>query len=147
MRSWRKLRSPTDHPEMREQRTERALVRPLLRSIPCVTGKYQPVGLIACKVDVKARSSCNLLVIRETRRAISRSRGFRVYTQRLHTCIFAKRPKVSTSLILSDAPFVFFFQISSTTHITCESLSRNKRKITSHKQKIYCFCLIPWIIY
>lgn len=64
-----------------------------------------------------------------------------VYTQRLYTCIFAKRRKISTSLILSDIPFVFFFrilQISSTMHIAkIYRVKDNKRKITSYKQKIY----------
>lgn len=140
MRSWRKLRSPTDHPEMREQRTERALVRPLLRSIPCVTGKYQPVGLIACKVDVKARSSWNLLVIRETRRAISRSRGFRLYPTIIHLYLCQTTQSFDEFNFVRCSFRIFLSNFVNYAHYLRKFIvNDNKRKITSYKQKIYCF--------
>lgn len=110
MRSRRELRSPTDHPEMREQRTEQLRVLfdhycvyqfDPLRNWKISTGRFNWSKVSTTVVEFRS-----LFVKRDE---LFRDRVDFVYTQRLYTCIFAKRSrKVSTKFNFVGCSFRVF---------------------------------------
>lgn len=107
MRGRRKLRSPTDHPELREQRAQ--LLRTRTASIPftvcvCVFDPLVPLENINRRsvrsLQNRRESTTTTTVVEFRPLFVKRDELFRdrvdfVHTQRLYTCIFAKRRKES----------------------------------------------------
>lgn len=162
MRGRRKLRSPTDHPELREQRAQ--LLRTRTASIPftvcvCVFDplchwKISTVGRFdRFKIGVKAPPpppSWNF-----ARYSWNATSYFEIawisFIPNDYTLVSLPNGerKVSTSLILSQVPFpIFLFpilQISSTTHIACEKFIAETTTNVKLQTENICFRLIPRI--